>query len=79
EARFLLYESVLRYDHARDEYTATNPDADDYADLMAVDSPTGRQDYPLKAGAARVQPCLSHSEYLEWVQEVKHYIREGDI
>jgi len=79
EARFVLYESVLRFDHARDEYTATNPDADDYADLLAVDSPTGRQDYPLKAGAARVQPCLSHSEYLERVQEVKHYIREGDI
>ena len=38
EYLFNLYRSVLIYDHQRDIYRATDPDADDYADALLFDN-----------------------------------------
>lgn len=76
EVRFLFYDSVMRFDHLEGVVTVTNPDCDDYSDLLG-DHPAGYIDDD--TGSSEVVPTLSKVEYLEKIDRIKWHINEGDI
>ncbi|MEA3296483.1 MAG: anthranilate synthase component I family protein [candidate division Zixibacteria bacterium] len=76
DARFLFYDSVLRYDHETLDLSATSPDHDDYADLIAGDYTS-----PSITGSvtSQVSSTISRRTYLDKVSMVKNHLYEGDI
>ena len=73
---FLIYESVLKFDHLTGEIEVTNPIADDYSDLL--DSPL-----EIRSSAEHTLASITHEvskeEYFGHVEKVKEHIKEGDI
>ena len=80
EYLFNLYRSVLIYDHQRDIYRATDPDADDYTDALLFDK-HGRHVPCMCEGSAPAifRPAIEKSDYINKVNQIKNHITEGDI
>ena len=76
-ARFLLYDSVLRIDHDNGSASVSNPHADDYSDLLNSHQILTQVAPTLPP--AEAMPVIRRDEYLERVQRIKEHIREGDI
>jgi para-aminobenzoate synthetase component 1 len=77
---FNLYRSVLIYDHRRDIYRITDPDADNYADALLFDEHR-RQVSGMCGGSAPAifRPSIGKSDYINKVNQIKSHITEGDI
>ncbi len=76
EINFLIYDSALIYDHLLDEINATNPDLDDYSDMLTTDISVIHKP---KSDTATVLASLTKAEYLEKIKKIKGHIKEGDI
>ena len=73
---FLCYESVLQFDHWTGNVVPTNPEADDYSDLL--EAPFELQE-DLIIDSAEICPTVSKQKYFEHVLAIKEHIKEGDI
>lgn len=74
--RYLFYRSVVRFDHATGAVEVSNPQADDYADVLTGDRV---REITTKPEPARLSPALDRDQYLEAVERIRHHIYEGDI
>jgi len=78
EARFLFYDSVLIYDHMKNEYRLSNSEYDNYTALFKKNRSlvsTNRIDQ----WNYEVQPVITRENYFEKINRIKWHIHEGDI
>ncbi len=73
---FLFYDSVLQFDQLTGYAKATDPEADDYSDLLEklFELP---EDFINVS--AQIFPTVSIDEFFEHVLAIKDHIKEGDI
>ncbi len=76
EINFMFYDSVLRVDHVSGAIEATDPNSDDYSDLLQAASGINS---PVEVVISDVQPAITKDDYLDRVRQIKWHIGEGDI
>lgn len=74
--RVLFYDSVLKFDHTLSTFSVTNPDKDDYNDLLDTQHHEAEISIPPKS---ELHKTISKKEYIEKINRIKWHIREGDI
>lgn len=78
-ARFMFYDSVLRYDHRSSAYGVTDPQCDDYSDLLRSSLSASVPEHESAHPTVSTMQALSRQEYIDRVKQVKWHVREGDI
>ena len=73
---FLFYESTLQFDHLTGNAEASNPESDDYSDLLKMPFELSGE---FENDCAEITPTVSKNEYIEHVLAIKEHIKEGDI
>lgn len=79
---FSVYDSVLKMKTKKGSqiFEATNPEADNYEDIISSSPDEYLQSQPeVFETAPEIIPALSRPEYLEKIKKIKKYIYEGDI
>jgi para-aminobenzoate synthetase component 1 len=77
-ARFLFYDSVLRFEHPENRITVTHPEYDDYSDLFQIDASDASCVEDVFS-EPEIAPTLTHDEYIDRIDRIKWHIHEGDI
>ena len=76
DIQFLIYDVVLIYDHITGELVSSNPNIDDFSDLLDSTDISTENILPNKN---KFKTAYTKDEYLRKVEEVKYHIKEGDI
>jgi para-aminobenzoate synthetase component 1 len=76
DIRFLIYKSVLCYDHNSNIFSITDRKYDSYDDLFCSDSSFSKIE---QVESAQIKAFMPKAEYLERVNRIKWHIHEGDI
>jgi len=77
---FLVYKSVLRYDHTTQTYESTNQECDNYHDLTSKKLPKiNKKVKYYKFSDSRLIYSLQKDAYLQKIHIIKNHIKEGDI
>lgn len=74
--QFFRYGSVLTYDHVLQEYSVSDPDIDDFADLFAS---AGEEIDSVAPSSGQLLEAPAKQDYFRRMAAVKEHIREGDI
>ncbi|MEA1981723.1 MAG: anthranilate synthase component I family protein, partial [candidate division Zixibacteria bacterium] len=76
DIQFLIYDVVLIYDHITKELVSSNPNIDNFTDLLeSTDISTDN----ISLNKNKIKTTYTKDEYLRKIKKVKHHIKEGDI
>lgn len=74
--RVLYYDSVLKYDHAIEMFTVSNPEKDNYKDLFEIKQ---KEIDTSATPDSEVHSTISKEDYIDIINRIKRHIHEGDI